>query len=70
MKENNTSTESTDSLEFKEFSDKDIWKSNKNNGKECNECGSIDIEKDSECEDDIFVFWCDECNCHVKARKS
>lgn len=56
---------SDDSLEFREFSDEDIWEINKNENKECNECGSIDIEKDKECEGDIYVFWCNNCNCHV-----
>lgn len=62
-----SSNESVDSLEFKEFSDEDIWETNKNENKECNECGSIDIEKDDMCEGDIYVFWCNECNCHVGA---
>lgn len=59
-----SSNESVDSLEFKEFFDEDIWETNKNENKECNECGSIDIEKDEICEG---VFWCNECNCHVGA---
>lgn len=62
-----SSNESVDSLEFKEFSDEDIWETNKNENKECNECGSIDIEKDDMCEGDKYVFWCNECNCHVGA---
>jgi hypothetical protein len=62
-----SSNESVDSLEFKEFSDQDIWETNKNENKECNECGSVDIEKDDMCEGDIYVFWCNECNCHVGA---
>lgn len=62
-----SSNESVDSLEFKEFSDEDIWETNKNENKECNECGSMDIEKDPECEGDKYVFWCNECNSHVGA---
>lgn len=62
-----SSNESVDSLEFKEFSDEDIWETNKNENKECNECGSMDIEKDDLCEGDKYVFWCNECNCHVGA---
>lgn len=62
-----SSNESVDSLEFKEFSDEDIWESNKNENKECNECGSMDIEKDDMCEGDKYVFWCNECNSHVGA---
>lgn len=61
------SSESEDSLEFKEFLDEDIWEINKNENKECNECGYIDVEKDPECEGEQFVFWCDQCNCHVDA---
>lgn len=61
------SSKSEDSLEFKEFLDEEIWETNKNNGKECNECGSMDIEKDDQCEGDIYVFWCNECNSHVGA---
>jgi len=61
------SSESEDSIEFKEFLDEDIWEVNKNENKECNECGSVDIEKDPDCEGDQYVFWCNECNCHVGA---
>lgn len=56
-----SSNESVDSLEFKEFSDEDIWETNEN--KECNECGSIDIEKNYMCEG---VFRCNECNSHFR----
>jgi len=62
-----SSNESVESLEFKEFSDEDIWETNKNENKECNECGSMDIEKDDLCEGDKYVFWCNECNSHVGA---
>lgn len=62
-----SSNESVDSLEFKEFLDEDIWETNKNENKECNECGSMDIEKDDLCEGDKYVFWCNECNSHVGA---
>lgn len=64
------SSSSEDSLEFKEFLDEDIWETNKNENKECNECGSVDIEKDAECEGDQFVFWCNQCNSHVGASKN
>ena len=64
------SSESEDSLEFKEFQNEDIWETNKNENKECNECGSVNIKKDAECEGDEFVFWCNECNCHVGASEN
>ena len=55
--------QSKNSLEFNEFLDNSVWEKNKDI--ECNECGSIDIEKDVESKDEIYMFWCNNCNYHV-----
>lgn len=63
------SLDSRESFDFREFLRDDIWETNKERV-ECEECGSINMEKDTDCENDENIYWCEDCNCHVDCKET